>query len=149
MSQVDFCASFAALTGQTLGADDAPDSFNVLPALLGESKTGRDHVIEHANKLAIREGKWKFIPGGPPSSGGRPARQEQAGSAGVPPAKSGRGETAPAGSAPNSCPAAVTRSSTWPPTRRETENVAAKHPDVVERLAKKLEQVRTQDRSRP
>ena len=33
---VDMLATFAALTGQTLPADAGPDSFNVLPALLGE-----------------------------------------------------------------------------------------------------------------
>jgi arylsulfatase A-like enzyme len=63
VSQVDFCASFAALTGQTLGAGDAPDSFNVLPALLGESPLGREQVLEHSNQVAIRKGQWKFIPG--------------------------------------------------------------------------------------
>ncbi len=36
---------------------------NVLPALLGESKAGRDHLIEHANGLAIRKGSWKLVPG--------------------------------------------------------------------------------------
>jgi arylsulfatase A-like enzyme len=41
-----------------------PDSVNVLPALLGESKTGRAWVVEHANRLAVREGDWKFIPPG-------------------------------------------------------------------------------------
>jgi arylsulfatase A-like enzyme len=64
VSQVDFLASFAALANQTLAAQDAPDSLNVLPALLCESKTGRDHIIEHANNLALREGDWKFIPPG-------------------------------------------------------------------------------------
>ncbi|MEO6245187.1 MAG: arylsulfatase [Opitutaceae bacterium] len=61
VSQVDLMASFAALTGQTLAQADAPDSFNVLPALLGESRTGRDHIVEHATKLALRAGDWKYI----------------------------------------------------------------------------------------
>ena len=56
VSQVDFCASFAALAGQPLGPDDAPDSFNVLPALLGQSPTGRDHVLEYSGRVAIRCG---------------------------------------------------------------------------------------------
>jgi arylsulfatase A-like enzyme len=59
--QVDFVASFAALTGQDLGPQDAPDSFNVLPALLGESKTARDHLVEYAGSLALRRGTWKYI----------------------------------------------------------------------------------------
>ncbi|MCK4999613.1 MAG: arylsulfatase [Anaerohalosphaera sp.] len=61
VGQVDFIASFAELTGQKLKSSDAPDSINVLPALLGESKTGRDHIIEHAGRLAIRVGNWKYI----------------------------------------------------------------------------------------
>jgi arylsulfatase A-like enzyme len=62
--QVDFPASFAALAGQQLAGDAAPDSFNVMPAILGESKQGRDHLVEHANGTALRVGTWKFIPPG-------------------------------------------------------------------------------------
>lgn len=60
--QIDMLASFASLTGQALPADAAPDSFDVLPALLGESKAGRDHLVEHAKDTALRKGPWKFIP---------------------------------------------------------------------------------------
>ncbi len=49
IGQWDLMASLAALTGQKLSAGAGPDSQNVLPALLGESKTGRDHLVEHAN----------------------------------------------------------------------------------------------------
>lgn len=59
--QIDFLASFAALTGQTLADHAGPDSLNTLPALLGESSTGRDHLIEHAGTLALRVGNWKLI----------------------------------------------------------------------------------------
>ncbi len=60
--QVDFPATFAALAGQSLGADDAPDSFNIAAALLGESQQGRDHVVEHGTGgLALRAGGWKYI----------------------------------------------------------------------------------------
>lgn len=64
VSQVDFLSSFAALAGQTPNTTTARDSINLLPALLGESKTGRDHVLEYANKISIRSGRWKFIPPG-------------------------------------------------------------------------------------
>jgi arylsulfatase A-like enzyme len=65
--QIDLLASFAGLTGQTLGPDDAPDSLNCLPALLGESAKGRDAVVEHAGTLAFRQGQWKYIsPGNGP-----------------------------------------------------------------------------------
>lgn len=59
--QVDFMASFARLTGQKLPDASAPDSFDVLPALLGESKTGREHLVEQAGALALRMGPWKYI----------------------------------------------------------------------------------------
>ncbi len=59
--QVDLVSTFAKLTKQELGSDVAPDSFNILPALLGESKTGRTVLVEHANGLALRKGPWKFI----------------------------------------------------------------------------------------
>jgi arylsulfatase A-like enzyme len=61
VGQVDFLASFAALTGQSLAAGEAPDSINLMPALVGESRTGRDHLVEQAGVLALREGPWKFI----------------------------------------------------------------------------------------
>jgi arylsulfatase A-like enzyme len=38
-----------------------PDSVDLLAALLGKSKTGRERLVEHANTLALREGAWKFI----------------------------------------------------------------------------------------
>ncbi|HKS36333.1 MAG TPA: sulfatase-like hydrolase/transferase [Verrucomicrobiae bacterium] len=59
--QIDFLASFAALTGQKPGEDDAPDSFNELPALLGEAKAGREHLVEQASALSLRQGSWKYI----------------------------------------------------------------------------------------
>jgi len=62
LSQVDFPATFAALLGQTLDSKTAPDSQNQLAALLGETRTGRDHLVEHGQGLALREGPWKFIP---------------------------------------------------------------------------------------
>ncbi|HWX19245.1 MAG TPA: arylsulfatase [Candidatus Binatia bacterium] len=61
---VDLAASFAALTSQTLAAGEAPDSRNVLPALLGQSPAGREQLVEHdglQSALALRDGLWKFI----------------------------------------------------------------------------------------
>jgi arylsulfatase A-like enzyme len=62
IGQMDLAASLAALIGQKLPADAAPDSFNVLPALLGESRQGREHIVEQGETLAIRQGPWKLIP---------------------------------------------------------------------------------------
>lgn len=62
ISQVDFLASLAALTGQTLSATEGPDSLDNLAALLGESRVGREHILEHSGNVAIRVGDWKYIP---------------------------------------------------------------------------------------
>lgn len=59
--QVDLMASLGALVGQELGEKVGPDSFNVLPALLGEQPTGRDHLVEQGGPLALRKGKWKLV----------------------------------------------------------------------------------------
>ncbi len=61
LCQVDFLASFAALAGQTLGPGEGPDSVNTLAALLGETRRGRDQVVEQAGPLALRQGPWKYI----------------------------------------------------------------------------------------
>jgi arylsulfatase A-like enzyme len=65
VSQVDLAASLAALAGMRVPDGGAPDSVNVLAALLGDSTTARDHLIVQGTRdLALREGRWKFIPPG-------------------------------------------------------------------------------------
>lgn len=61
-SQVDLYASFAALTGQKITGNNAPDSFNNLNTLLG-AKIGREYVVEQSvnNTLGIIQGNWKYI----------------------------------------------------------------------------------------
>lgn len=61
VSQVDFLASFAALVGQKLTAGDAPDSRDVLSALLGEAKVGRNQLVEQGGPFGMRDGLWKYI----------------------------------------------------------------------------------------
>lgn len=69
ISQVDLYASFAALTGQKISPEDAPDSFNMLDVLLGKSGKGRDYVVQQSvnNTLSIIKDGWKYItPGNGP-----------------------------------------------------------------------------------
>jgi arylsulfatase A-like enzyme len=61
VSQVDFLASLAALTGRPLPAGAGPDSENTLAAFLGTSPTGRQVLVEQAGGLALRAGTWKYI----------------------------------------------------------------------------------------
>ena len=75
VSQMDLLASFAALTGQTVPAGQAPDSENHLDALLGAKKTGREFLVEQSNNGApfgFRHGTWKLVPGGGPKLKGGP-----------------------------------------------------------------------------
>lgn len=115
ISQVDFSATLAALAGGKPDATTMPDSVNVLPALLGKSPVGRDHIIEHSGRLALRQGKWKFIPPGQSS--------DQLG-----PWKSGKFEA----------PGGLFDLEKDP---GETTNVAAEHPDQVGAMRTKLSAV--------
>ena len=61
ISQLDLLRSFAELTGAGLPPGAAPDSENMLPALLGESSKGRQLLVEQATVLSLRDETWKFI----------------------------------------------------------------------------------------
>jgi len=61
LGQVDLLASLAALAGRRLEPGAAPDSRNLLPALLGTTRTGRDWLVEQAGALSIIKGRWKYI----------------------------------------------------------------------------------------
>ena len=69
VSHVDFYASFATLTGQELSANEAPDSLDLLDALLGKSINGRDELVIEGTqtKTILRWHEWVYIPpyGGP------------------------------------------------------------------------------------
>ena len=61
-------ATFAAVAGVELLPEAGPDSFNVLPALLGgklDDSLRRPRVMHSGGNgiLAIREGPWKLIDG--------------------------------------------------------------------------------------
>lgn len=63
---VDMMAAFAAVAGQEIPGDAAPDSFNVLPALIGDSSGPpiRDHLVVQTNgaePLGLRQGPWKLV----------------------------------------------------------------------------------------
>ncbi len=64
-SLVDLPATAAAVVGAKLPPGAAPDSFNLLPTLLGKAPAPvRDQLIVMSGKgdLAIRQGQWKYIP---------------------------------------------------------------------------------------
>lgn len=120
---IDLLASLARLSGQKLPEEAAPDSFDVLPALLGEKldRPCRDHLVEHGNRLALRQGPWKLVPAG---------------------AWGGKAKKAKAGKAPSEL-------FDLADDLGETKNVAANHPERVREMTALLERVRQQGRSRP
>jgi arylsulfatase A len=71
VSLVDILATTAAIVGEKLPPADktAEDSYNILPAILGESyaKPLRPDMIVHSSDgvFAIRKGPWKWIEGVP------------------------------------------------------------------------------------
>lgn len=69
---VDMLATFAAIVNHPLMSGDGPDSFNVLPTLVGDPVMAvRDHVILTPNRpanLAMRWNNWIYI--GAQGSGG-------------------------------------------------------------------------------
>ena len=61
---VDFHASFASMTGRPLAGGEAPDSLDVLDALLGRAPSGRTEIVTegmNANTI-MRQGEWVYIP---------------------------------------------------------------------------------------
>jgi arylsulfatase A-like enzyme len=119
--QIDFLASLAALTDQKLPNQAGPDSVNLLPALLGESKTGRESLVEQARSIAVRKGPWKLIE---PSAG--PAVDANT-----------KSET---GAAPQ--PQLYNLADDL----GETKNLAKRHPGKVQELSKLLDDIRNSGR---
>ncbi|MBN1124841.1 MAG: arylsulfatase [Sedimentisphaerales bacterium] len=121
--QIDFLSSMASLTGQKLAAEDAPDSINILDALLGDSPAGRDHLVEHAGTLSLIRGNWKYIA---PSRGAKMSRMTniELGNDPQPQLYDLKNDLG------------------------EKHNVAEDHPDIVAEMAAMLQKIRQQDRSR-
>jgi arylsulfatase A-like enzyme len=124
ISQVDLLATLAALAGEKLAGRAGPDSFNLLPALLGDSTAGRDHLVVHAGSLSLRRGRWKLIL---PSSG--PAFNKNA--------------NIELGNAPEPQLYDLARDP------GETRNLAPFEPALVQELTEQLERIRASGRSRP
>jgi arylsulfatase A len=131
---VDLLATAAALVGAKLPANAGEDSYNLLPALLGErlDKPIREATVHHAanGKLAIRQGNWVFVDA--KSGGGQePAWLKQA-----------RGYDA----STNSFPGVLYDLGADPAERR---NLYGERPEVVARLKALLEKYKADGRSTP
>jgi len=124
VSQIDLLASFAALTGKKLAVNDAPDSFDLLSALLGKSPAGRDHLVEHARCLSLIKGDFKYIE---PSKGPKINKNTntELGTDLQPQLYNLRNDLG------------------------EKHNIVTKHPEVVKELSDLLEKIKADVRTRP
>ena len=121
VSQVDFLASFAALAGVSLDADAGPDSVDVLDALLGQSDEGRAEIVLEGvqAKTVLRQGDWVFIP----PHEGSPVNTNV---------------NIETGNSP------VPQLYCLADDIGQIENVASIYPDVAERMADRLRQIRSE-----
>ncbi len=134
ISLTDVMATIAAISGAKLPDNAAEDSFNLLPALLGESTAPiRPYLLTQAFRgaqtLSIRRGPWKYLDH--PGSGGN--RYES--SPGLKPLH-----------IPDPAPAALYNLDTDP---GETKNLSSGRPEIVKELKALLEQSKASGRSRP
>jgi len=125
----DLMATCAAILGVTLPANAGQDSYNILPALLGEElhKPIREAIVSHSvfGVFAIRHGPWKLI-----------LENQNSG-----------GWVRPRGSGPEpSSPGQLYNLDEDP---AEQNNLFDKHPSMVKRLTALLERYKKQGYSRP
>jgi arylsulfatase A-like enzyme len=147
---VDMLATLAAVTGYTLKPDDAPDSFNVLPALVGKPSTPiRNFMVFAPNKetnLGLRLDHWDYIG----AQGGGGWNDKSGHLLGGPAALQFTGEKnsdIANGKIKPDAPRVQLYNMT--DDLRETTNVAADHPEIVKRMAERLKEIEQNPRSRP
>jgi len=123
----DMLATFAAIVGHKLPADAGEDSYNILPAMMGEKYDSpiREATVFTAGLMSIRQGKWKLILGR--GSGGFSKPRKFKPKKGEP-----KGQLYDMKKDPG-----------------ETTNLYAGHPDIVDRLTKLLAKYRKDGRSAP
>ena len=121
VSGIYFLASFASFTGYKLADADAPDSFDVMAALLGKATTGRQSLVQQSTVLSFRDGT------------GNTSSQARAGGDGQHEHRNGNDRTA-------SC--------TIHSDPGERQNLAAKYPEPHREMAARLAET-SKGRSRP
>ncbi|MBT3279461.1 MAG: arylsulfatase [Phycisphaerales bacterium] len=153
ISNVDMLATFAAATGQTLKETEGIDSFNVLPALVGEPKTPiRDSLLICPFKpthLALRKGKWMYISA--QGNGGFNGKPGQHTCAGAPAFRLTKAKNSDI----------ITDEGKFredaPPVQlynleedvNEAQNLCRKHPEIVKEMQAQLKAIRAAKRSAP
>ncbi|MED5382136.1 MAG: arylsulfatase, partial [Verrucomicrobiota bacterium] len=126
----DMLATFAAVADAKLPPDAGPDSFNILPVLLGkqpEAKPIRGPIVIPARRgmMSIRSGHWKLITGLGSGGFSKPSNTKPQPGGPV-------GQLYHLGN-----------------DLAETRNLYQEKPKIVNSLLAKLEQIRSQPRTRP
>ena len=127
ISTTDMLATFAAIIGEELPAGAGPDSYNVLPALLGKKIPHPERPVVLSSggtgAISIRSGKWKLIDGQGNCGYGefRAKRPVPAPKPGDPPAQLYNLEE----------------------DLGEANNLYNEHPEIVQRLKKALEDIQS------
>jgi arylsulfatase A len=128
ISLTDMLATFAALIGRELPPNAGEDSYNVLPALLGDKLPDPDRPLVFSSggtsALSIRMGEWSFIDG--------------QGDCGY--MEFFRGKPFPE-PAPGDPPGQLYN---LDEDLGETNNLYEQHPEIVERLKQKLEEIKAE-----
>ncbi|MCK9223065.1 MAG: arylsulfatase [Limnochordia bacterium] len=124
--QVDLLATFASLVGELLEDDGALDSLDVLDAMLGRDALGRRELITEGigTKTVLRCDDWVFIP---PYQG--PAVSKHTG---IEMGNSPEAQLYHLGE-----------------DMGQRANLAAKHPDIAERMSTRLAELLASSRTRP
>jgi arylsulfatase A-like enzyme len=136
-SLTDVMATVAAIIGAKLPDNSAEDSFNMLPALLGEARAPiRPYLLQQAfggaRTLSIRRGPWKYLDH--TGSGGNRYENNR--------------ELQPF-ILPDTAPSAPGQLYNLDSDPGETKNLYFEQPQVVKELKALLDQSKTSGRSRP
>jgi len=134
----DLMATCATLSGTTIPRDAAEDSFDILPALLGQAgdKPIREYTLHQTISLAlaIRHGDWKYLDH--KGSGGN--NYERKGEWGL-----------KQFALPERAPDALGQLYNLANDPGETTNLHNEHPEIVKTLKAKLEEFKKSGRSAP
>ncbi len=134
----DVIATCAALTGAKIPPNAAEDSYNILPALLGQvgDKPIREYTLHQTIKLdlAIRHGNWKYLDH--KGSGGNNYGRE---------GEWGMKQYA----LPERAPDAPGQLYDLAKDPGETKNLYNDHPEIVKALKEKLDEYKSSGRSAP
>ncbi len=141
---VDLLGTISAVVGESLAAHEGVDSFNMLPALIGNpDKPIRDHLLSAAPTpatLALRQGQWLYI-NAQGSGGGKESLEVIALTHEV------NSDITPDGKIKPDAP--KTQLYDLAADEAETTNVVLQHPEVAQELKIRLEQIIKSKRTAP